>query len=84
MAVLLVAALVVIVATMYSRLTTDKNFNVHDEVELIIPSQSHISSATSDEKGSLVLVIESVAGQQIWQLDPAGKIKRKTKVVSTP
>ena len=84
MAVLIVTALVVIVTTIYSRLTTVKNFNVHAEVELVIPPQSHISSASSDEKGSLVLVIESATGQQIWQLDPAGKIKRKTKVVSTP
>lgn len=84
MAVLIVAALIVIVTTIYSRLITAKNVDVFIEAELDIPPQSYISSAASDEKGSLVLVIDGPGGQQLWQFDPAGKLKRKTKIVSNP
>jgi heme/copper-type cytochrome/quinol oxidase subunit 2 len=82
MAVLIVAALVVIVTTIYSRLTTAKKLLAVTEAELVLPAKSRVTSATATEKGGLVLVIDGIAGQQIWQVTPGGTVSRKT-IVST-
>ena len=84
MAVLIFAALVVIVVTIYSRITgvdATKNVEAH---ELMIPFDSQITSASLTEKGQVLLLLEDANGQQLWQVDPVGKVRRKTRVVQTP
>ena len=84
MAVLIFAALAVIVVTIYSRVTgvdATKNVQAH---ELMIPSDSQITSASLTEKGQVLLLLEDATGQQLWQVDPAGKVRRKTRVVQSP
>ena len=84
MAMLIFAALVVIVVTIYSRLTgvdATKNVQAH---ELMIPFDSQITSASLTEKGQVLLLLEDATGQQLWQVDPAGKVRRKTRVVQSP
>ena len=84
MAVLIVAALAVIVVTLYSRLAVvdvSKNVQLH---ELIIPFDSQVTSASLTEKGHVLLLLEDATGQQLWQVDPAGKVRRKTRVVQSP
>ena len=84
MAVLIFAALAVIVVTIYSRITgvdATKNVEVH---ELMIPFGSQITSASLTEKGQVLLLLEDANGQQLWQVDPVGKVRRKTRVVQTP
>ena len=84
MAVLIVVALAVIVVTIYGRLTVGdvtKNVRAH---ELIIPFDSQVTSASLTEKGRLLLLLEDATGQQLWEIDPAGKVRRKTRVVQSP
>jgi hypothetical protein len=82
MAVLIVAALVVIVTTIYSRLTNAKMAKAVTETEVVIPPASRVSGAASDEKGGLTLVIEGGTGQQVWQLDSTGQVRRKTRIIA--
>ena len=84
MAVLIFAALAVIVVTIYSRITgvdATKNVQAH---ELMIPFDSQITSASLTEKGHVLLLLEDATGQQLWQVDPVGKVRRKTRVVQSP
>ncbi len=84
MAVLIFAALAVIVVTVYSRLNgveATQNLQAH---ELMIPSDSQVTSASLTEKGHVLLLLEDANGQQLWQVDPAGKVRRKTRVVQSP
>ena len=84
MAVLIFAALLVIIITIYSRLTnldTIKNVQAH---EMMIPRDSHAISANLTEKGQVLLLIEDATGQQLWQVDPSGKVRRKTRFLNSP
>ena len=84
MAVLIFAALAVIAVTIYGRLASvdaTKNVQAH---ELTIPFDSRITSASFTEKGQVLLLLEDATGQQLWQVDPAGKVRRKTRVVQSP
>ena len=81
MAVLIVAALVVIVVTIYSRLTAANSVKAIQQTELAIPADSSITGASLGEKGKMLVIIEDQTGQQLWQLDAAGKIQRKTRIV---
>ena len=84
MAVLLFAALAVIVVTIYSRITgVDATKNVQSH-ELMIPLDSQITSVSLTEKGQVLLLLEDATGQQLWQIDPVGKVRRKTRVVQLP
>ena len=83
LAVLIVATLGVITFTIYSRLTvidTTKNVQEH---ELIIPFDSRVTGASLTEQGQALLLLEDATGQQLWQIDPAGKVRRKTRVVQS-
>ena len=84
MAVLIVAALAVIAVTIYGRLVSvdaTKNVQAH---ELTIPFDSQITSASLTEKGQVLLLLEDATGQQLWQVDPTGNVRRKTRVVQSP
>jgi multidrug resistance efflux pump len=84
MAVLIVAALVVIGVTIYARLTgaeTTKNAPAHD---LVIPFDSRVTDVSLSKKGQVLLLIEDTTGQQLWQVDPDGKVRRKTRFVQSP
>ena len=84
MAVLIFAALAVIVVTIYSRITAvDATKNVQAQ-ELMIPFDSKITSASLTEKGQVLLLLENATGQQLWQVDPVGKVRRKIRVVQSP
>ena len=83
MAVLIFAALAVIIFTIYSRLTViDTTKNVHER-ELMIPLDGRVTGASLTEKGQALLLIEDATGQQLWQVDPAGKVRRKTRIVQS-
>ncbi|MDC3234414.1 hypothetical protein OBB02_00025 [Candidatus Puniceispirillum sp.] len=84
MAVLIFAALAVIVVTIYGRLNgLDATQNLQAR-ELMIPSDSQVTSASLTEKGYVLLLLEDANGQQLWQVDPAGKVRRKTRFVQSP
>ena len=80
MAVLIVAALGTITVTIYSRLTVLDAAKTIQEYELIIPLDSRVASASFAENGQILLIVENATGQQIWQVDAAGKVRRKTRV----
>ena len=84
MAVLIVAALAIIVVTIYGRLSVKKTAKTIQEHELIIPRDSRVTSASLSEKGQILLIIEDKSGQQLWQVDPTGKVRRKTRVIKSP
>ena len=80
MAVLIVAALAVIIVTIYSRLTAANSAKAIEQVELVIPADSRIVGASLGDKGRMLVIIEDKTGQQLWQLDALGKIQRKTDI----
>ena len=83
MAVLIFAALAVIILTVYSRFTVlDAAKNVQ-EYELIIPFDSRVTGVSLTEKGHTLLLLEDANGQQLWQVDSAGKVRRKTRIVQS-
>ena len=81
MAVLIVAALAVIIVTIYSRLTAANSAKAIQQNELVIPADSRITGANLGAKGQMLVIIEDKTGQQLWQLDASGKIQRKTRIV---
>ena len=80
MAVLIVAALAVIIVTIYSRLTAANSAKAIQQNELVIPADSRITGASLGAKGQMLVIIEDQAGQQLWRLDGAGKVQRKTRI----
>ena len=80
MAILIVAALAVIIVTIYSRLTAANSAKAIQQSELVIPADSRITGASLGDKGQMLVIIEDKTGQQLWQLDASGKIRRKTRI----
>jgi hypothetical protein len=80
MAVLIVAALAVIIVTIYSRLTAANLAKAIQQNELVIPTDSRITGASLGAKGQILVIIEGKTGQQLWLLDTSGKIQRKTRI----
>jgi len=80
MAVLIVAALAVIIVTIYSRLTAANSAKEIQQNELVIPADSLITGASLGAKGKMLVIIEDKTSQQLWQLDASGKIQRKTRI----
>ena len=80
MAVLIVAALAVIIVTIYSRLTAANSAKAIYQNELLIPTDSRITGASLNAEGQMIVIIEDQAGQQLRQLDALGKIQRKTRI----
>ena len=80
MAVLIVAALAVIIVTIYSRLTAANSAKEIQKNELVVPADSLITGASLGAKGKMLVIIEDKTGQQLWQLDASGKIQRKTRI----
>jgi len=80
MAILIVAALAVIIVTIYSRLTAANSAKAIQQSELAIPADSRITGASLGDKGQMLVIIEDKTGQQLWQLDASGKIQRKTRI----
>jgi hypothetical protein len=83
MAVLIVAALATIIVTIYGRLTVVEEAKTIQENELIIPVNSRVASASLAENGQILLIVQSATGQQIWQVDAAGKVRRKTRIIQS-
>lgn len=85
MAILIVAALVVIVVTIYSRLTAmEQNAEPHQS-EIILPEGVRVISASLGEKGQMLLLIEQDNRQQIWHFDRSGRLQRQIELrTSTP
>ena len=80
MAILIVAALAVIIVTIYSRLTAANSAKTIQQNELVIPADSRITGASLGAKGQMLVIIEDKTGQQLWQIDASGKIQRKTHI----
>ena len=85
MAILIVAALVVIVVTIYSRLTAMEQNVEPRQSEIILPEGAHVSSASLGEKGQMLLLIEQENRQQIWHFDRSARLQRQIELrTSTP
>ena len=85
MAILIVAALVVIVLTIYSRLTAIEQNAEPRQSEIILPEGGRVTSASLGEKGQMLLLIEQENRQQIWHFDRSGQLQRQIELrTSTP
>ena len=85
MAILIVAALVVIVVTIYSRLTTMEQNAEPRQSEIILPEGASVTGASLGEKGQMLLLIEQENRQQIWHFDRSGRLQRQIELrTSTP
>ena len=80
MAIMIVAALVVIVVTIYSRLTAMEQNAELPQFEISLPAGARVSSASLDENGQMLLLIEQDNRQQIWQFDRAGRLERQIEI----
>ena len=80
MAILIVAALVVIVVTIYSRLTAMEQNAEPRQSEIILPEGGRVSSASLGEKGQMLLLIEQENRQQIWHFDGSGRLQRQIEL----
>ena len=80
MAILIVAALVVIVVTIYSRLTAMEQNAEPRQSEIILPKGGRVTSANLGEKGQILLLIEQENRQQIWHFDRSGRLQRQIEL----
>ena len=85
MAILIVAALVVIVVTIYSQLTVIEENAEPRQSEISLPAGARIISASVGEKGQMLLLIEQDNRQRILQFDRSGRLQRQIAIrTSTP
>ena len=82
MAVLIVAALVTIIVTIYSRLTASNAVKEARETELTVPANTRIISASDAEKGDMLVVLENDRGQMVWRIDGTGQVTQKMTVIA--
>lgn len=82
MAVLIVAALVTIIVTIYSRMTASNAVKDAVEIELVVPADTRIISASDAEKGDMLLVLENAKGQMVWRVNGTGKVTQKMSILS--
>lgn len=82
MAVLIVAALVTIIVTIYSRLTASNAVKEAREIELVVPADTRIISASDAEKGNMLVVLENDRGQMVWRIDGTGQVTQKMTVIA--
>ena len=80
MAILIVAALVVIVVTIYSRLTAMEQNAEPRKSEIILPEGARFISASLGENGQMLLLIEQENRQQIWHFDRSGRLQRQIEL----
>ena len=85
MAILIVTALVVIVVTIYSRLTGMEQNAEPRQSEINLPEGARVISASLGEKGQMLLLIKQENRQQIWHFDRSGRLQRQIELrTSTP
>ena len=85
MAVLIVAALVVIVVTIYSRLTVMEENSEPRQSEISLPAGARITSASIGEKGQMLLLVEHDNRQRLLQFDRSGRMQWQIEIrTSTP
>ena len=85
MAILIIVALVVIVVTIYSRLTAMEQNAEPRQSEINLPAGTRVSTASIGRKGQMLLLIEQDNRQQILQFDRSGRLQRQIEIrTSTP
>ena len=82
MAVLIVAALVTIIVTIYSRMTTANAVKEASEIELVLPADTRIISASDADKGDMLIVLENDRGQMVWRINGTGRVTQKMMVTA--
>ena len=82
MAVLIVAALVTIIVTIYSRLTASNAVKEASEIKLVLPADTRIISASDADKGDMLIVLDSGKGQMVWRVDGTGQVTQKITVTA--
>ena len=76
MAILIVAALVVIVVTIYSRLTAMEKSTEPRQSSIILPAGARVSSASIGDKGQMLLLVDHKNHQHLWQFDRAERLQQ--------
>lgn len=82
MAVLIVAALVTIIVTIYSRMTAANAVKEASEIELFLPADTRIISASDADKGDMLIVLENDRGQMVWRINGTGRVTQKMMVTA--
>lgn len=82
MAVLIVAALVTIIVTIYSRMTAANAVKEASEIELFLPADTRIISASDADKGDMLIVLENDKGQMVWRINGTGRVTQKMMVTA--
>lgn len=82
MAVLIVAALVTIIVTIYSRMTAANAVKKASEIELFLPADTRIISASDADKGDMLIVLENDKGQMVWRINGTGRVTQKMMVTA--
>ena len=85
MGILIVVALVVIVVTIYSRLTAMENSAEPRQSSITLPAGARVSSASLGDKGQMLLLVDHENQQYLWQFDRAGRLQQQIEIrTSTP
>jgi len=82
MAILIVVALVVIVVTIYSRLSAMESNQEARSTTITLPDGAHISGASLGDKGQILLFIEHNNRQELWHMDAAGRLQHKIETTT--
>ena len=82
MAVLIVAALVTIIVTIYSRMTAANAVKEASEIELVLPADTRIISASDADKGDMLIVLENDREQMVWRINGTGRVSQKMMVTA--
>ena len=82
MAVLIVAALVTIIVTIYSRMTAANAVKEASEIELVLPADTRIISASDADKGDMLIVLENDKGQMVWRINGIGRVTQKMMITA--
>ncbi len=85
MAILIVAALVVIAVTIYSRITAMENSAEPRQSSISLPAGARVSSASIGDKGQMLLLVDYENRQHLWQFGRAGRLQQQIEIrTSTP
>jgi hypothetical protein len=52
------------------------------EIELVLPADTRIISASDADKGDMLIVLENDRGQMVWRINGTGRVTQKMMVTA--
>lgn len=80
MAFLIVAAVAVIIVTIYGRMTAVETDAGSPQSSIILPAGARVISASFGKNGQMLLLVNYQNSQHLWQFDRAGQPQKKIEL----